>query len=144
MQWVQLTDKLNQNVSFYVLNKINKISSSLCRHHDRGRNAGYEKGARQDQQIRQVGSNGLVCQLAESVEEKEIYRYCTLSLFCLLKSYRFLFLIADDKGHEKLLNEVRGVESANYKLRCLVWVNFPMIYTQVWYLSVEITQKTLF
>ena len=57
----------------------------------------------------------------------------------LLKPYRLLFLIADDKGHEKLLNEVRGIESANYKLRCLVWVNFPMIYTQVCYLVVEKT-----
>ena len=56
---------------------------SLYRYHDTGRNAVYEKGAKQDQQIRQVGSHGLVCQLAESVEEKEIYRYCTLSLFCL-------------------------------------------------------------
>ena len=62
---------------------INKILSSLYRYHDRGRNEDYEKGARQDQQIRQVGSDGLVCQLAESVEEKEIYRYCTLSLVCL-------------------------------------------------------------
>ena len=62
---------------------INKILSSLYRYHDRGRNEDYEKGARQDQQIRQVGSDGLVCQLAESVEEKEIYRYCTLSFFCL-------------------------------------------------------------
>ena len=38
--------------------------------------------------------------------------------------------IADDKGHEKLLNEIKQVESANYKLKCLVWVNFPMAYTQ--------------
>ena len=56
-----------------------------------------------------------------------------------MKSYKLLFLIADDKGHEKLLNEVRGVESANYKLRCLVWVNFPMIYTQVCDLVVKKT-----
>jgi len=50
-----------------------------------------------------------------------------VNLLNQLKRRKFI----DDKGHEKLLNEVRGVESANYKLRCLVWVNFPMIYTQV-------------
>ena len=44
--------------------------------------------------------------------------------------HEFFFHLADDKGHEKLLNEIKGVESANYKLRCLVWVNFPMAYTQ--------------
>ena len=27
--------------------------------------------------------------------------------------------------------EIKKIESANYKLKCLVWVNFPMIYTQV-------------
>ena len=42
-----------------------------------------------------------------------------------------VFHLADDKGHEKLLNEIKCVESNNYKLRCLVWVNFPMAYTQV-------------
>ena len=108
-----------------------RLLSLYYRWHDRGRNADYEKGARQVQQIRQVGSNGLVCQLAQPVEEKEIYRYCTfvLSRYCKNPT-ELLFLIADDKGHEKLLNEVRGVESANYKLKCLVWVNFPMAYTQ--------------
>ena len=40
------------------------------------------------------------------------------------------FYLADDKGHEKLLNEIKKVESTNYNLRTLVWVNFPMAYTQ--------------
>ena len=44
--------------------------------------------------------------------------------------YEADFHLADDKGHEKLLNEIKQVESANYRLRCLVWVNFPMAYTQ--------------
>ena len=40
------------------------------------------------------------------------------------------FYLVDDKGHEKLLNEIKKVESTNYNLRTLVWVNFPMAYTQ--------------
>ena len=40
------------------------------------------------------------------------------------------FSLADDKGHEKLLNEIKKVENTNYNLRTLVWVNFPMAYTQ--------------
>jgi len=48
----------------------------------------------------------------------------------LLKEMRRKKFI-DDKGHEKLLFEIKNVESTNYKLRCLVWVNFPMAYTQV-------------
>ena len=41
-----------------------------------------------------------------------------------------VFSLADDKGHEKLLNEIKKVENTNYNLRTLVWVNFPMAYTQ--------------
>ena len=52
-----------------------------------------------------------------------------------------VFHLADDKGHEKLLNEIKCVESNNYKLRCLVWVNFPMAYTQgrdvVWIINLK-------
>ena len=36
-----------------------------------------------------------------------------------------------EKGHEKLLFEIKGLDSTNYKLRSLVWVNFPLAYTQV-------------
>ena len=45
--------------------------------------------------------------------------------------------VADDKGHEKLLNEIRKLENTNYNLRTLVWVNFPMAYTQVSYNCID-------
>ena len=38
---------------------------------------------------------------------------------------------SDKNGHANLLNEVKGIQSANYKLRSLVWVNFPLAYTQL-------------
>ena len=47
--------------------------------------------------------------------------------------FRSFHQISDDKGHEKLLMEIKRIESANYKLKCLVWINFPIIYTQVYY-----------
>ena len=37
---------------------------------------------------------------------------------------------ADEKGHEKLVSEIKEVYSTNYKLKSLVWVNFPLAYTQ--------------
>ena len=38
--------------------------------------------------------------------------------------------MADDKGHEKLTFEIKGIGTTNYKLKSLVWVNFPLVYTQ--------------
>ena len=38
--------------------------------------------------------------------------------------------MADDKGHEKLTYEIKGIGTTNYKLKSLVWVNFPLVYTQ--------------
>ena len=79
----------------------------------------------------QVASNGLERQLAQPNEEEEIHRYFTYTEAIAQNPTMWFFPhLADDKGHEKLLNEIKGVESANYKLRCLVWVNFPLAYTQ--------------
>ena len=41
------------------------------------------------------------------------------------------FFSSDERGHEKILMEIKNVDSFNYNLKCLVWVNVPIAYTQV-------------